>query len=30
LNQKPRLAEFFSLGEKVVVVFEGRVYRVTS
>ena len=28
LNQKPRLAEFFSLGEKVVVVFEGRVYRV--
>ena len=30
LNQKPRLAEFFSLGEKVVVVFEGRVYRVNS
>jgi Ca-activated chloride channel family protein len=30
LNQKPRLAEFFSLGEKVVVVFEGRVYRVTD
>jgi Ca-activated chloride channel homolog len=29
LNQKPRLAEFFSLGEKVVVVFEGRVYRVS-
>jgi Ca-activated chloride channel family protein len=30
LNQKPRLAEFFSLGEKVVVVFEGRIYRVTD
>ena len=30
LNQKPRLAEFFSLGEKVVVVLEGRIYRVTS
>jgi Ca-activated chloride channel homolog len=30
LKQKPRLAAFFSLGEKVVVVFEGRVYRVTA
>ena len=30
LKEKPRLADFFSLGEKVVVVFEGRVYRVTS
>ena len=30
LKQKPRLAAFFALGEKVVVVFEGRVYRVTS
>lgn len=30
LNKKSRLAEFFSLGEKVVVVFEGRVYRVIS
>ena len=28
LKQKPRLGEFFSLGEKVVVVFEGRIYRV--
>ena len=30
LNKKSRLGEFFSLGEKVVVVFEGRVYRVTG
>lgn len=30
LNKKSRLAEFFLLGEKVVVVFEGRVYRVIS
>jgi Ca-activated chloride channel family protein len=30
LKQKPALANFFSLGERVVVVFEGRVYRVTS
>lgn len=30
LRQKPRLAEFFSLGERVVVVFEGRIYRVTA
>ena len=29
LKQKPRLADFFALGEQVVVVFEGRVYRVT-
>jgi Ca-activated chloride channel homolog len=29
LKQKPRLAAFFSLGEKVIVVFEGTVYRVT-
>ncbi len=29
LKSKPRLAEFFALGEQVVVVFEGRVYRVT-
>jgi Ca-activated chloride channel family protein len=28
LKQKPKLAEYFSLGERVVVVFEGRVYRV--
>lgn len=30
LKQKPALANYFSLGERVVVVFEGRVYRVTS
>jgi len=29
LKSKPRLAEFFALGEQVVVVFDGRVYRVT-
>jgi Ca-activated chloride channel family protein len=30
LKQKPRLAEYFSLGERVVVVFEGRTYRVNA
>jgi Ca-activated chloride channel family protein len=30
LKQKPRLAEFFSLGEQVVVIFEGRIYRVNA
>lgn len=30
LKQKPALADFFALGEKVVVVFEGRVYRVNA
>ena len=30
LKQKPALGKFFSLGEKVVVVFEGRVYRVNA
>jgi hypothetical protein len=30
LKQQPRLAEFFALGERVVVVFEGRVYRVNA
>ena len=30
LKQKPRLAAFFALGERVLVVFEGRVYRVTA
>jgi len=30
LKQKPGLGVFFSLGEKVVVVFEGRVYRVNA
>ena len=29
LKQKPRLGEFLSLGEQVVVVFEGKVYRIT-
>ena len=28
LKREPRLAEYFSLGENVVVVYEGRVYRV--
>ena len=28
LKQKPRLGDFFSLGEKVIVIFEGRIYRV--
>ncbi|MFN2515561.1 MAG: hypothetical protein ABR556_05045, partial [Pyrinomonadaceae bacterium] len=27
LKQKPRLAEYFSLGERVIVIFEGRIYR---
>ncbi len=30
LKQKPQLAEFFALGERIVVVFEGKVYRVTA
>jgi len=30
LKQKPKLADYFSLGERVVVVFEGKVYRVNS
>jgi Ca-activated chloride channel family protein len=30
LKQKARLAQFFSLGERIIVVFEGRVYRVTT
>jgi len=30
LKQKPKLAEYFSLGERVVVVLEGRVYRVNA
>lgn len=30
LKQNPKLASFFSLGERVVVVFEGRVYRVSG
>jgi Ca-activated chloride channel family protein len=28
LNKNPRLGDFFALGEKVIVVYEGRVYRV--
>ena len=30
LKQKPQLATYFSLGEKVVVIFEGRMYRVNA
>ena len=30
LKQKPRLSQFLSLGEQVIVVFEGTVYRITS
>jgi Ca-activated chloride channel family protein len=30
LKQKPQLASFFSLGERVVVVLEGRIYRVNA
>lgn len=30
LKQEPRLGEFFSLGERVVVIFEGRIYRVDA
>ncbi len=30
LKQKPRLGEFFSLGERVIVIFEGRIYRVEA
>jgi Ca-activated chloride channel family protein len=30
LKQKPKLAEYFSLAERVVVVFEGRVYRINT
>jgi Ca-activated chloride channel family protein len=30
LKMKPKLAEFFSLAERVVVVFEGRVYRISA
>jgi len=30
IKQKPKLADYFSLGERVVVVFEGRVYRVNA
>lgn len=30
LRQKPRLADFFALGERIVVVFEGKVYRITA
>jgi Ca-activated chloride channel family protein len=29
VKRKPALAQFFSLGEQMVVVFEGRVYRIT-
>ena len=30
LKQTPKLADYFSLGERLVVVFEGRVYRVNA
>src|SRR5687767_8645124 len=30
LKQHPKLANYFSLGERVVIVFEGRVYRVSA
>jgi Ca-activated chloride channel family protein len=30
LKQHPKLADYFALGERVVVVFEGRVYRVNA
>ena len=30
LKRKPALAQFFSLSDRMVVVFEGRVYRVTA
>jgi hypothetical protein len=30
LNQNPKLGSYFSLGERVVVVLEGRVYRVSD
>ena len=30
LKQKRQLGDFFSLGEKVIVVFEGRIYKVTA
>jgi Ca-activated chloride channel family protein len=30
IKSKPQLGSFFALGEEVVVVFEGRIYRVTS
>jgi len=30
LKRKPALSQFFSLSDRMVVVFEGRVYRVTA
>jgi len=30
LSREPRLGEFFALGERVIVVYEGRVYRVNA
>jgi uncharacterized protein YegL len=30
INQLPKLADFFALGERVVVVWQGKVYRVTA
>jgi len=30
LKQNPKLGSYFSLGERVIVVLDGRVYKVTS
>lgn len=30
LKQKPRLADYFALGERIIVVYEGKVYRITA
>jgi hypothetical protein len=30
INQLPKLADFFALGERVVVVWQGQVYRVVA
>jgi len=30
IAREPKLAEFFSLGKKVTVVFKGKIYRVTG
>ena len=30
LKQKPQLATFFSLGERVIVILDGRIYRVNA
>jgi hypothetical protein len=30
IKREPRLADFFALGERVIVVYQGRVYRVNA